>query len=164
MLGSGTFLLLAGPILLERNQIFADVTPGLFVVLWVAVGLAMQNVKRRGLTNTVSGLPNLNALRRARHERERPLIVARVLNYPQIVSTLSLANERSLTEQIVARLKVGSEVSTVYQGDEGIFAWTVPAGTAIGHHVEALVRPVPQPGQGRRQAVRYPDQLRRRNR
>ena len=49
----------------------------------------------------------------------------RVVNYPQIVSTLSMANERSLVEQIVARLKVGSEVATVYQGDEGIFAWTV---------------------------------------
>ncbi|MCF2514351.1 EAL domain-containing protein [Sphingomonas sp. G124] len=138
ILGGGTVMLLAGPLMLERNQIFADVTPGLFVILWVVIGLAMQNVKRRGLTNTVSGLPNLNALRRARHERERPLIVARVLNYPQIVSTLSQANERSLTEQIAARLKVGSEVSTVYQGDEGVFAWTVPAGTAIGHHVEAL--------------------------
>ena len=138
LLGGGTALLLAGPLLLERNQIFADVTPGLFVIFWVATSLMMQSVKRRGLTNTVSGLPNLNALRRARHERERPLIVARVLNYPQIVSTLSPANERSLTEQIVARLKVGSEVSTVYQGDEGIFAWTVPSGTAIGHHVEAL--------------------------
>jgi EAL domain-containing protein (putative c-di-GMP-specific phosphodiesterase class I)/CHASE2 domain-containing sensor protein len=138
LLGGGTTLLLLGPLLLERYQIFADITPGLFVIAWVATSLTMQNVKRRGLTNTVSGLPNLNALRRARHESERPLIVARVLNYPQIVSTLSITNERSLTEQIVSRLKVGSEVSTVYQGDEGIFAWTVPAGTAIGHHVEAL--------------------------
>ncbi len=138
LLAGGSLLLLALPVLLERGQIFADITPGLFVLVWVGTGLLQQNFKRRGLTNTVSGLPNLNALRRARHERDRPLIVARVLNYPQIVSTLSLANERSLTEQIVARLKVGSEVSTVYQGDEGIFAWTVPAGTAIGHHVEAL--------------------------
>jgi EAL domain-containing protein (putative c-di-GMP-specific phosphodiesterase class I)/CHASE2 domain-containing sensor protein len=138
LLGGGTALLLALPLLLERAQIFADITPGLFVIAWVATGITMQNMKRRGLTNTVSGLPNLNALRRAGHERERPLIVARVINYAQIVSTLSVAHERALTEQIVSRLKVGSEVSTVYQGDEGIFAWTVPAGTAIGHHVEAL--------------------------
>jgi EAL domain-containing protein (putative c-di-GMP-specific phosphodiesterase class I)/CHASE2 domain-containing sensor protein len=131
-------LLLAGPVLLERAQIFADVTAGLFVLTWVGGGLALAAMKRRGLTNTVSGLPNLNALRQARHDRDQPLIVARVVNFPQIVSTLSPANERSLVEQIVARLKVGSEVSTVYQGDEGIFAWTVPTGTAIGHHVEAL--------------------------
>ena len=138
ILGTAVILLLAGPIALERARIFVDVTAGLVVICWVSGGLMMQNMKRRGLTNTISGLPNLIALRRAGHERYRPLVVARIVNYPQIVSTLSMANERSLIEQIVARLKVGSEVSTVYQGDEGIFAWTVPAGTAIGHHVEAL--------------------------
>ena len=138
ILGSGFIFLLAAPIGLERLQIFADITAGLFVVIWVACGLLIRNSKRRGLVNATSGLPNLNALRRANHERGRPLVVARVINYPQIVSTLSLANERSLVEQIVSRLKVGSEVSTVYQGDEGIFAWSLPAGTAIGHHVEAL--------------------------
>ena len=131
-------LLLAVPVPLERWQVFADVTAGLFVIVWVAAGLTLEQMRRRGLTNPVSGLPNLVALRRARQEGDRPLIVARVVNYPQIVSTLSQASERSLIEQIVARLTVGSEVSAVYQGDEGIFAWTVPAGTAIGHHVEAL--------------------------
>jgi hypothetical protein len=130
--------LLATPILLEREQIFADVTAGLFVIIWVATGVALQTMKRRGLTNAVSGLPNLLALRKAAAERERPLIVARVVNYAQIVSTLAVAEERALIEQIVSRLKVGSEVATVYQGDEGIFAWTVTPGTAIGHHVEAL--------------------------
>jgi EAL domain-containing protein (putative c-di-GMP-specific phosphodiesterase class I)/CHASE2 domain-containing sensor protein len=138
MLTGSSIVLLAVPIALERSQVFADITSGLFVVIWVATGLALAQVKRRGLTNAVSGLPNLPALRKAHHERDRPLIVARVVNYPQIVSTLSVAHERSLTEQIIARLRVGSEISTVYQGDEGIFAWTVSAGTAIGHHVEAL--------------------------
>ena len=138
ILGSGFVGLLVVPIALERMQVFADITAGLFVIGWVGAGLLMQNSKRRGLVNATSGLPNLNAFRRAGHERDRPLVVARVVNYPQIVSTLSQANERNLVEQIVARLRVGSEVSAVYQGDEGIFAWTLPAGTAIGHHVEAL--------------------------
>jgi EAL domain-containing protein (putative c-di-GMP-specific phosphodiesterase class I)/CHASE2 domain-containing sensor protein len=138
LLGGGSVLLLTAPVLLERFQIFADVTAGLFVVTWVGSGLLLQVAKRRGFTNAASGLPNLLAFRKASNEGDRPLVVARVINYPQIVSTLSPANERSLVEQIVARLKVGSEVATVYHGDEGIFAWTVPAGTAIGHHVEAL--------------------------
>ena len=137
-LGTAGAALLVAPLLLEREQIFLDVTPGLFVILWVGVGLSLGIMKRRGLVNAVSGLPNLLALRKAGHERDRTLIVARVVNYPQIVYTLSPANERSLTEQIVSRLKIGSEVSTVYQGDEGIFAWTVPSGTAVGHHIEAL--------------------------
>ena len=138
LMTGASFALLTLPLLLERSQIFADVTAGLFVIVWVAVSLSISQMKRRGLTNAISGLPNLNAIRRANTERDRPLIVARVVNYAQIVSTLSQANERSLVEQIASRLKVGSEVATVYQGDEGIFAWTVPPGTAIGHHVEAL--------------------------
>jgi hypothetical protein len=71
LLGGGAFAMLALPLLLERSQVFADITAGLFVISWVATGITMQNMKRRGLTNTVSGLPNLNALRRA-GPRERP--------------------------------------------------------------------------------------------
>ena len=138
ILGSAAIALLAGPILLERQQIFADVTAGLFSILWIATGLTLAHFKKRGLVNLVSGLPNLNALRHARHERDRPLVAARIINYAQIVSTLTIDKERLLVQQIVARLQVGSEIATVYQGDEGIFAWTVPPGTAIGHHVEAL--------------------------
>jgi diguanylate cyclase len=137
-LGTAVLGLLGVPVLLEQHQIFADVTPGLFVVAWVAAGLGVRHVKSRGLVNSISGLPNLLALRRAKQERSRTLVVTRVVNYPQIVSTLSLVQERSLIEQIAARLKVGSEVTTVYQGDEGIFAWTVSEETAIGHHIEAL--------------------------
>ena len=137
-LASGLLVLLTAPLLLERIQIFADVTAAMFVIVWLGSGLMLQMAKRRGFTNAVSGLPNLVAFRKASREGDRPLVVARVINYPQIVSTLSQENERKLVEQVVARLKVGSEVATVYQGDEGIFAWTVPAGTAIGHHVEAL--------------------------
>jgi EAL domain-containing protein (putative c-di-GMP-specific phosphodiesterase class I)/CHASE2 domain-containing sensor protein len=136
---AGTALaLLLVPVALDRAQIFTDVSAGLLVLVWTATGLVIRNMKRRGLTNATSGLPNLLALRKASPEMDRPLVVARIINYPQIVSTLTPTEERSLVEQIVARLKVGSEVSTVYQGDEGIFAWTVSGDTAIGHHVEAL--------------------------
>jgi EAL domain-containing protein (putative c-di-GMP-specific phosphodiesterase class I)/CHASE2 domain-containing sensor protein len=135
--GTGLALLLV-PVALDRAQIFTDVSAGLMVLVWTATGLVIRNMKRRGLTNATSGLPNLLALRKASPEMDRPLVVARIINYPQIVSTLTPTEERSLVEQIVARLKVGSEVSTVYQGDEGIFAWTVSGDTAIGHHVEAL--------------------------
>ena len=138
ILGAAAAVLLIAPILLERHLIFADMTAGLFTVLWVAIALTLAHFRKRGLVNLVSGLPNLNALRHARHERDRPLVAARIVNYPQIVSTLSIDKERLLVGQIVARLQVGSEIATVYQGDEGIFVWTVPPGTAIGHHVEAL--------------------------
>ncbi|MBA3666238.1 MAG: EAL domain-containing protein [Sphingomonas sp.] len=130
--------LLAVPVALEANLIFIDITPALFTLIFVGTALGWAHAKKRGLVNTVSGLPNMHALRRSHQERNRTLVAARILNFPQIVSTMSLAQEANLIEQIVARLKVGSEIETVYQGDEGIFAWTVQPDTAIGHHVEAL--------------------------
>ncbi|WP_324808181.1 EAL domain-containing protein [Sphingomonas sp. LY29] len=131
-------VLLVGPVFLEQRNIFTDVTPGLFVLLVVSSGLVWRFLTSRGVKNAVTGLPNLNALKRSRSERDRPLIAARVINYPEIASTLSIEQERSLVEQIVARLRVGSQSSTVYQGDEGIFAVTADPGTALGNHVEAL--------------------------
>jgi EAL domain-containing protein (putative c-di-GMP-specific phosphodiesterase class I)/CHASE2 domain-containing sensor protein len=134
----GFLTLLATPLMLERYQIFADVVPALFCLTWIAIGMTIRRMNRRGLVNAVSGLPNLIALRRAKHERDRPLVVARIINYANIVSTFSITQEKQLIDQIVGRLRVGSEVTTIYQGDEGVFAWTVPATTAIGHHIEAL--------------------------
>ena len=135
----GSFLLLSiAPIFMERASIFADVTAGLFVLLFVSAGMTWHYLAGRGVVNPVTGLPNLNALKKARYERDRPLIAARILNYPELVSTLSLTDERSLVEQIVARFKIGSEQTIVYQGDQGLFAFTAAPGTALGNHVEAL--------------------------
>lgn len=130
--------LLLGPIVMERHNIFADVTPGLFVLAWIGCGLFLVTMKKRGLVNLVSGLPNLAALKRTQEDDDRPLIVGKIINFAEIVSMMPIEAERSLVEQIVKRLRVGGEQTTIYQSDEGIFAWTIPAGTAIGHHVEAL--------------------------
>ena len=65
LMAGASFALLTLPLLLERSQIFADVTAGLFVIVWVAISLSIGQMKRRGLTNAISGLPNLNAIRRA---------------------------------------------------------------------------------------------------
>lgn len=138
LLIGGTAILLFAPIALEARHIFVDVTPGLFLIGFIGWTLGWRHFKSRGLVNSVSGLPNLSALKRARQERDRPIIAARVLNYAQITSTMSMPAEKEFVEQIVKRLGVGSKVTRVYQGDDGIFAWTVDQGTSIGHHVEAL--------------------------
>nr|WP_294849445.1 EAL domain-containing protein [uncultured Sphingomonas sp.] len=138
IIASTAAALIIGPILLERFNIFADVTPGLFVLTWVSCGLFLAVMKKRGLVNMVSGLPNLAALKRASDGNDRPLIVGKIINFAEIVSLMPIEAERTLVEQIVKRLRVGGEETTIYQSDEGIFAWTIPASTAIGHHVEAL--------------------------
>ena len=129
--------LLLGPALLEMNLIFVDITPGLFVVGCVASVLAWRRFRVRGLVNE-SGLANLNALRANRSGRNQALIVARIINYAEIVATLPTDSERQLVEQIVARLSVGSTERKFYQGDGGIFAWFEEPRLPFGNHIDAL--------------------------
>jgi EAL domain-containing protein (putative c-di-GMP-specific phosphodiesterase class I)/CHASE2 domain-containing sensor protein len=130
--------LLTVPAPLEARLIFLDITPGLFVLLFVASALGWRRYRARGLVNPISNLPNLSALRTNIEGRRRALIAARVLNYEEIVATLPPNTERQLVEQIVARLKVGSPERVLYQGDAGIFAWFEDTSQPIGNHLEAL--------------------------
>jgi EAL domain-containing protein (putative c-di-GMP-specific phosphodiesterase class I)/CHASE2 domain-containing sensor protein len=135
---AGFGLLFAGPAVLEARLIFADITPGLFVLLIVAAVLGWRRYRARGLVNTISNLPNLNALRANSDGRSQALVGARILNYEEIVATLPPDSERQLIEQIVARLKVGSPNRVLYQGDAGIFAWFEQSTQPFGNHLEAL--------------------------
>ena len=126
------------PIVSESYQWFADVTPAMFLLICVGSALAWRRYRVRGTVNLATGLPNLAALRLSQHNRDRALIVARILNYPQLAAAMATSGERALVDQIVQRLTVGAQDHVIYQGDEGIFAWVTDPGTAIGHHVEAL--------------------------
>jgi EAL domain-containing protein (putative c-di-GMP-specific phosphodiesterase class I)/CHASE2 domain-containing sensor protein len=131
-----TVLLL--PAALEANQIGIDVTPGLFSLAIVATALAWKRWRQRGLVNTVSGLPNLSALRANKEGRDQALIAARVLNYAEIAAALPSEQERLLVEQIVSRLRVGAPERTLYEGDGGIFAWFEDTRVPFANHIDAL--------------------------
>ena len=133
-----TASLVAGPIPLEANLIFLDVAPALFLTLTVWSTLLWRRYKNDGLTNSVSGLPNLTALKAFREGRDRALIAIRVLNYAEIVASLPAEAERTLVEQIVGRLTVGSPEKITYHGDGGIFAWFEEARLPFGNHIDAL--------------------------
>ena len=138
IVGGGAATLLVAPAFFESRLIFFDITPALFVMACFGSVLAWRRYRARGLVNTVSGLANLNALRANRSGRKQALIVARILNYAEIVATLPSDNERQLVEQIVARLSVGSSDRTFYQGDGGIFAWFEEPRLPFGNHIDAL--------------------------
>jgi EAL domain-containing protein (putative c-di-GMP-specific phosphodiesterase class I)/CHASE2 domain-containing sensor protein len=129
---------LAVPQVSESVQWFVDVTPALFLLTCVGIALLRRRYRARGTVNPTSGLPNLTALRTTPHQRDRALIVARIINYPHLAAAVSGDGERALVDQIVQRLTVGAQDHVIFQGDEGIFAWFTEPGTAIGHHVEAL--------------------------
>jgi EAL domain-containing protein (putative c-di-GMP-specific phosphodiesterase class I)/CHASE2 domain-containing sensor protein len=130
--------LMVGPAALEAQMVFVDVMPALFVVLTIGSVLAWRGFRVRGLVNPVSGLPNLNALRANHHGRKQALIVARILNYSEIVATLPGDSERQLIEQVVGRLSIGSRDRLFYHGDNGILAWFEEPQLPFGNHIDAL--------------------------
>ena len=126
------------PVISERFHWFFDIVPGLFVLVATGAVVGWRRYRASGYINSGSGLPNINALKARRQSGDRALIVARLLNYPQLAATLTAADEQALVAQIVSRLGVGTSKTPIYQGDEGIFAWLAEPGIAVGHHVEAL--------------------------
>ena len=142
-LAGGLGIVFVLPFVSETRLVFFDSVPAMTSLLIVVLNRwwtdFRQSFKARGLTNPVSGLPNLNALREIDHP-EMTLVAARVHNFAEITSALAQEAEKILVEQIVARLGIGFAGATVYQGDEGIFAWLVrrEAMTELGDQLEAL--------------------------
>lgn len=140
----GTALLFLVPLVLESNLIFAQILPALFVLFVAAGTQGWRSFRRyyseRARINPVSGLPNLNALREAQVAAHQVMVAARVQNYPEICATLPVGAERVLVEQIAGRLTVAAPGTTLYQGDEGIFAWLVEveAEAHLEEHLNAL--------------------------
>ncbi len=119
------------PLLLEANGMYTQIMPALMLMLGAmghkAWKLHRQTFDERGMVNEVSGQPNLNALRAAGADSEDGLIAARIHNYAEAATALPAAAERELVEQIIMRLSLGNGGARVFQGDEGIFMWLVPA-------------------------------------
>jgi len=134
----GLAILLVGPLMLETRLIFADVMPALAMLTTIWSVLGWRNMKKRGLVNPVSGLPNLSALRVSESGRDQAIIACRVLNYEEVLASLPPESERQLVEQVVSRLKVGRNSRVLYQGDGGIFVWFEDAKLPFSHHIDAL--------------------------
>ena len=125
---AGTFAacVLFGPVLLEEQQVRLEVLPAFAIVCTVAIIRLISGLRRsyraRGMTNLLTGLPNLEALRQAGTD-QGILVAARVRNYAQITASLPPACEKELVEQIIGRLEFGASGATTYQADEGLFVW-----------------------------------------
>ncbi|AGH50294.1 diguanylate phosphodiesterase [Sphingomonas sp. MM-1] len=127
VLAGGYGLFLIGPIFLEHHHIFPDIMASLVTMTVVAVVHLYKNLRRayhvRGTTNSISGLPNLNALRQREEAALGTLVVARIQNFAEITTALPQEYERELVEQITSRFSFGTTGAAIYQADEGIFIW-----------------------------------------
>ncbi|MEO6247393.1 MAG: EAL domain-containing protein [Sphingomicrobium sp.] len=131
-------VLLVVPTPFEADLTFFDVGPALLMMAVLAWHLNWSRMRQRSTVNDVSGLPNLVALRADPAARDRPLVVARLHNYAEIVSALPADSERQFVEQVTGRLCVGAPGRKLFHGDEGLFAWFAEPGIPLGHHLEAL--------------------------
>lgn len=138
VLGGTAALVTFGPAAVEAHLLYLEVAPALFVTIIYGGVLIRRRFRQRGLVNSISGLPNLNALQNNSAGRNQALIVARVLNYAEIVAALPTDSERQLVDQIIGRLSVGSQDRIFYHGDGGLFAWFEESKKPYGHHIDAL--------------------------
>jgi diguanylate cyclase len=116
------------PFILERQIVFVDIVPALFALIVASFSYGMLLIKQRsrsdgGAINFVSGLPNINAMRKTEPAIGSALVVARIHNFSAIAATLSSDLELALIEQITKRLSFGANASDLFQGDDGVFAW-----------------------------------------
>ena len=144
LLSTGLIAALLVPLVLDSHSIVAVTAPALWVLvatlgsrLW---WLYQHRYRLRGTTNALTGLANLNALRERTSGPSGTLVVARVRNFAEIVSSLAPETEKLFVDQIAARLTPGEDKKGIHQGDEGIFAWFLPQRTidAISDHLDAL--------------------------
>jgi EAL domain-containing protein (putative c-di-GMP-specific phosphodiesterase class I) len=144
VMGFAGLLCVIVPLILDRQAIFAQMVPSLLLVTFTGIGFSLLSIRRtyraRGTTNAVSGMPNLVALAESKDTSRRPLVAVRVHNFAAIVATLQPGKEKLLVHQIARRLAVGAPECSLYQGDEGIFAWfsEIEDVGLTGVHLDAL--------------------------
>jgi diguanylate cyclase len=128
----GALALVAAPVFLEHHLIYGQYGPAL-TLLGYALGRRLWSKyrKKSETTNLVSMLPNLNALKDVRLNHGDMLVVARVNNYAKAVSVIANDDEEALVNEIVKRLNIGREPSTLFHADDGIFAWVQSQDSAM---------------------------------
>ena len=129
------------PIILDAYLISGNVGAGILLFTIVSIRHARaQFGLRKSIINTVSGLPNLNALRQDRSTMDDILVAAKVQNFAGISASFKGDVEKLLILEIANRLVIGQHEVPVYQGDDGCFFWHTPAcpNTELVDHLEGL--------------------------
>ncbi|HEX8442433.1 MAG TPA: EAL domain-containing protein [Allosphingosinicella sp.] len=144
LIGAGISACLLAPLGLDAMRIYVETMPALTLLLIVGGRLAWLRHRAasdaKAVLHKVSGLPTLTALRESENGQRRPLIVARITNFAEIVSSLEADQEGMLVQQVVGRLTLGSVGQKLFHGDEGVFAWFADDEMAVTltDHLNAL--------------------------
>jgi diguanylate cyclase len=137
------FALLVLPGIADSNLISLDVAPAVLLMLIVMVQDARRRLGQlKSRTNNLSGLGNIAAFRELDTAKAGAVIAAKIENYSAIVASFPADVEHNIVAEIVKRLRVGDEASSVHQADDGVFYWIAPIHDEdqLSGHVTALRR------------------------
>ena len=144
VLSAGFVLVVGLPLIAENMHVYSGIMPALALLATASLTRLVfnlrQSLRNKGLVNAASGQPNLNALRENVTKLTPTVVVARILNFAEVTTTLPSECERELVDQIVNRLSVGSNGDTIYQADDGLFIWLVDTANdeLVGEQLMAL--------------------------
>lgn len=135
-LALGYSVLFFVPVVLDGSLIHVDIAAGLILLSTAAI-LSWRAKNAR--TNTLSGLPNLNALRQDAGTCQQPLIALKIRNYAEVTASFVKESERALVGEVVRRIDAGARPQSIYQGEDSLF-WFSEAGTGdtLTDHLEGL--------------------------
>lgn len=140
-----TFGAIAGviPFFLDGLNMDSQGSPA--VLLFVIVA-ARARILARVLNNPITGLPMLDRISRDEATFNGTIIALKIGNFADLRSTLTPAEDRVVTSEVVRRLRVGDGELEVVQGEDS-FIWRseLPAASSLFEHIEGLHSVLSQP-------------------
>jgi EAL domain-containing protein (putative c-di-GMP-specific phosphodiesterase class I)/CHASE2 domain-containing sensor protein len=135
-------VLIAAPLALDHFRIQVDIVPAIAMAA-VAV-FRMRNLDRvevAGETNSGSGLPSVQVLRKYEAVSSRILVALQIRNYGAIIGSFAEHVEAQVANEIVRRIRISdSEVVVYHEG--GMFMWlsTIRSTFDLFENLEGLHR------------------------
>ena len=133
--------LLVMPAILLKWRIFSGSELGLVAAAVYAPNRMWQRWRRKAeLTNSASGLPNIEALAAKGISPGYDVIVAAIGQYEQMLASLPRERHGECARQIARRLAIASGDSEIHVTDTGYFVWLEPPRPIEGQieHLEGL--------------------------
>ena len=135
-------VLIVAPLALDQLRIQVDIVPAIAMAA-VAV-FRMRNLDRvevAGETNSGSGLPSVQVLRKYEAVSSRILVALQIRNYGAIIGSFAEHVEAQVANEIVRRIRISDSEVTVYH-EGGMFMWlsTIRSTFDLFENLEGLHR------------------------
>lgn len=131
------------PFFLDSLNIASLVSPALLLFIIV---VARARILARVVNNPITGLPMLDRVSRDEATFNGTIVGLKIGNFADLQSTLTAAEERLVTSEVVRRLRVGDAELEVMQGEDS-FIWRseLPVAPRLVGHIEGLHSVLSQP-------------------